>query len=140
MKRRSYKGTIAKAHYKFLYNSLYSGKSQEVLLDILFEKNHYPTCIQRPVVCEWISLATDALFVTTPDINGITGDKLTAFAPTTTGIPYNRNKEKEIIKQLFDIGSLYEWITDLNTFKISFRTIATLELQYRNLSLHRTMY
>jgi len=136
--RRSYKGPIAKAHYKFLYNSLYSGKLQEVLLDILFEKNHYPTCIQLPVTCEWISLSTDAVWVTTPDINSIAGDKLTAFAPTTTGIPYNANKEKEIIKQLFDIGSLYDLITDLNTFKTSFHTVAKLELQYRGLPLTPT--
>jgi hypothetical protein len=136
--RRSYKGPIIKAHYKFLYNSLYSGKPQEVLLDILFEKNHYPVHLQRPVTCEWISLTAEAPWVTTPDINGIAGDKLTAFAPNTTGIPYNTNKDKEIIKQLFDIGSLYEWITDLDILKRSFHTIAALELQYRNMALTPT--
>lgn len=133
--RRSYKGKIVKAHYKFLYTSQYSGKPQEVLLDILFEKNQYPTCIERPITCEWVRLTDDALFVTTPDVNCIAGDKLTAFAPGTAGIPYGADKEREIIKQLFDIGTLYEWITDIKTFRTSFTNIATIELQYRALPL-----
>ena len=51
--------------------------------------------------------------VTVPSIDSITGDKLTAFAPTTIGIPYFKGKDKqpfsmEICKQLFDLSKLFE--------------------------------
>ena len=42
------------------------------------------------------------LKVNLPDKNCILGDKLTAFAPHTTGIPTGEDKELEIKKQLFD--------------------------------------
>ena len=43
-----------------------------------------------------------------PSINCILGDKLTAFAPNTTGIPYKVGKEMEIIKQLYDVANLFD--------------------------------
>ena len=130
--KRSYNGKIPKAHYRFIYNSQYSGKPQEVLLDILFEETHYPSCIERPITCEWIRLTADAISVTTPDVNSIAGDKLTAFAPTTIGIPYKLEKEREIIKQLFDIGILYDLINDIEIFKTSYTKISQVEMKYSN--------
>ncbi|MBK7097825.1 MAG: hypothetical protein IPH58_05105 [Sphingobacteriales bacterium] len=44
------------------------------------------------------------------------GDKLTAFAPNTTGIPYFKKDDSmsmEIIKQLYDIGNLFDAVTDI---------------------------
>jgi hypothetical protein len=41
-------------------------------------------------------------------VEAIAGDKLTAFAPTTTGIHYGQDKALEIIKQLFDVGILFD--------------------------------
>ena len=38
----------------------------------------------------------------------ILGDKLTAFAPYTIGIPFGVDKELEIIKQLNDIACLFD--------------------------------
>ena len=81
--RRSYNGGIPKAHYKFIYDSHAINKEQEILLDILFEENTYPKLIKKPVICEWTNHEGDPILVTTPDINAITGDKLTAFAPQT---------------------------------------------------------
>lgn len=46
--------------------------------------------------------------VTMPSVDCILGDKLTAFAPHTTGIPYNIDKELEIIKQMYDISCLFD--------------------------------
>lgn len=129
--KRSYRGKIPKAHYKFGYKSPYSGKDQEILLDVLFEEHNYPSCVERPIRCEWIRLAADAQIVRTPDVNSIAGDKLTAFAPSTIGVPYNQEKEREIIKQLFDVGMLFPLITDVETFKSSYRNIAAMGLRYR---------
>jgi hypothetical protein len=139
--KRSYQGDIPKAHYKFIYHSNFANKNQEgqvvsnpereILLDILFAENHYPTLIKVPLETEWILQNDERVIVTTPDINSILGDKLTAFAPNTTGIPYNVEKEKEILKQLFDIGNLFDLLTDINVFKKSFWETAKGEIAYR---------
>ncbi len=139
--RRSYQGDIPKAHYKFIYHSNLANKNQqgevisnperEILLDILFTENHYPTLIEIPLDTEWILQNDKSVSVTTPDINSILGDKLTAFAPNTTGILYNVEKEKEILKQLFDIGNLFDLLTDINVFKKSFLETAKGEIEYR---------
>lgn len=129
--RRSYNGEIPKAHYKFIYDSHAINKEQEILLDILFEENSYPQLIQRPITCEWTNHEGDPILVTTPDINAITGDKLTAFAPQTIGVPYGKEKEKEIIKQLFDVGTLFDLVDNIETLKESFISIANKELSYK---------
>jgi len=73
--------------------------------------------------------------VVIPTVNSFTGDKLSAFAPTTIGIPYSKGKSMEIIKQLFDLGILFEYITDLREISQSYKKIAEIEASYRNLSL-----
>ncbi len=140
--RRSYQGDIPKAHYKFIYNSNFANKNQagqvvsnpkrEILLDILFAENHYPELVEIPLETEWILQIDKSISVTTPDINSILGDKLTAFAPNTTGVPYNAEKEKEILKQLFDIGNLFDILTDISVFKKSFLETAKGEIEYRS--------
>jgi len=139
--KRSYQGNIPKAHYKFIYNSNFTNKNQdgqvisnperEILLDILFAENHYPTLVDIPLETEWILQNDKSISVTIPDINSILGDKLTAFAPNTTGVPYNAEKEKEILKQLFDIGHLFDLLTDITNFKKSFLETAKGEIAYR---------
>ena len=139
--RRSYKGNIPKAHYKFIFKSnvptrnkegeIISNPEREILLDVLFAENPYPLLVERPIKTEWISLKSEPLIVKTPCINSITGDKLTAFAPNTTGVPYGAEKEKEIMKQLFDIGCLFDLLDDLEILKKSFETSAAGEIKYR---------
>jgi hypothetical protein len=130
--KRSYKPGVPKAHYQFIYNSAAISGEQDILLDILFEEVHYPVVLQTPNENEWIQQVGEPILVTTPDINGILGDKLTAFAPTTTGVPYGSDKQREIIKQLFDIGELFDSINNLETVKSSFNAIAEIEIGYRN--------
>lgn len=64
------------------------------------------------------------------------GDKLTAFAPKTTGIPYGVGKEVEIIKQLFDIGHLFDIVENTKTISEVFNRFAKTELSYRTLKDH----
>jgi hypothetical protein len=63
--------------------------------------------IEKTLDTEWLKQNTPPVTLTVPDINSIAGDKLTAFAPNTTGILYGSGKEKEIVKQLFDVGCLF---------------------------------
>jgi hypothetical protein len=139
--KRSYRGKIPKAHYKFIYNSNFPNKNKEgkiisnpereILLDILFAENHYPLLTDRALETDWLTQTDKPITVNTPDINSITGDKLTAFAPNTTGVPYGLGKEKEIIKQLFDVGCLFDLLTDIDLVKKSFLTLAKKEIAYR---------
>lgn len=107
---------IYKAHFKFFYSPLTSTKvkNEYILLDILFEENHYTKIIERPILAGFIMTDDKPQFVKLPDINCILGDKLAAFAPNTTGVPYRKNKEIEIIKQLFDVGCLFDYADDLD--------------------------
>ncbi len=74
------------------------------------------------------------LRVCIPDVNGILGDKLTAFAPHTTGIPFGVGKELEIIKQLFDCSSLFDEMSDYQAVCATYARIAQSEMGYRGLS------
>jgi hypothetical protein len=139
--KRSYNGDIPKAHYKFIFNSNFpkrniegnviSNPEREVLLDILFADNHYPVVIEKALETEWLLQTGKPITVRTPDINSITGDKLTAFAPNTTGVPYKIEKEKEILKQLFDVGCLFNLLTNVEVFKKSFTDSAKGEIAFR---------
>jgi hypothetical protein len=55
------------------------------------------------------------------------GDKLTAFAPHTTGILYGKNKDLEIAKQLYDLSLLFDIILDMNLVAATFQTLAAKE-------------
>lgn len=127
---RSYKTGIPKAHYQFEFSSVYSEQTNMVLLDILFEESNYPKVQKLPIHSKWIENDYN-LLVTLPTIESIVGDKLTAFAPKTSGILYKSGKEIEIIKQLYDLGNLIDRIEDIETVAKSFQKFASKEIEYR---------
>ena len=138
IQNRKISSNIQKAHYKLFYTPAYkTNKSEEyILLDILFEKHQYLNTITIPINSLFIKQVDKPLFVKVPDFNNILGDKLTAFAPETTGIPYEKNGRimgKEIIKQLYDIGTIFNKIDDLSVVKQTFINFALTELKYRNI-------
>ena len=138
---RSYKTGIPKAHYKFIYNLNFASKDKvgnvianperEILLDVIFAENHYPVLVEKPIRTEWLLQEGEPLTINIPDTNSIAGDKITAFAPNTTGVPYGIGKEKEIMKQLFDVGCLFDFLTDIESLKRSFHNSAKAEIEYR---------
>lgn len=131
---RSYQKGVPKAHYKFSFKTNQGG-SGTILLDVLIEDSIYPEQIETDIITKWIE--TDNLTkVTVPSIDAITGDKLTAFAPNTIGIPYFKGKDNqpfsmEICKQLFDLGKLFEQIENLETVAKSFEVFTKREITYR---------
>lgn len=126
-------GELPKQHYKFFFNSVIETKESHILLDILFEANPYP-CLQE-IKLESPLVATEgkATKVTCPTVEGLLGDKLTAFAPHTTGILYGTGKELEIAKQLFDIGTLFDAATDISSVGQAFENVVATQIAYRNL-------
>lgn len=136
LQHRNAHSDIQKVHYKFLYAPFYktSKTEEQVLLDILFEDNHYNNLQKLPIKSPFIPQSGDAVIVIVPSIEDLLGDKLTAFAPNTTGIPYFKNKDSmslEIIKQLYDIGTLFDFSGDLEIIKKTFHAFAKAELSYR---------
>jgi len=135
--KRSYKPGVPKVHYAFEYLSQINPKlKSDILLDVLREEILYPELKIYPVKAKWISGKENG-FVKIPSIDSITGDKLTAFAPNTTGIPYfkgNVSFGMEICKQLFDIGRLFEHLSDIKIVSESFFSFAEREISYRKIT------
>lgn len=113
-----------------------TNKDEEyVLLDILFEEVNYANLISLPIQSDFVPIIDKPLSVNVPSLEDILGDKLTAFAPNTTGIPYFKKDDSmsmEIIKQLYDIGNLFDTVTDLDSIKTTFYRFAKTEIDYRN--------
>ncbi len=131
---RSYQPGVLKAHYKFPFDTIIQG-SGTILLDVLIEDSIYPELIERPIATKWIETDKETM-VTVPSIDSITGDKLTAFAPNTIGIPYFKGKDQqpfsmEICKQLFDLSKLFEKIENMEIVAASFKAFAEQEIEYR---------
>ncbi|RZK39223.1 MAG: hypothetical protein EOO90_19565 [Pedobacter sp.] len=127
---------IKKAHYKFFYKPIHEENKAEdyVLLDILYEDPHYVKVIEWPIDSSFVQHDGEPLLVNLPCHEDILGDKLTAFAPNTTGIPYYKGedlKSMEIIKQLYDIGSLLESVEDVSIIAQTFNVFAQTEIGYR---------
>jgi len=129
------KSNIEKRHFRFTYHSSKSGRNVAILLDVLFENLQYESTIELPIRNELLLTEGDDLLVVVPDVNNILGDKLTAFAPHTTGIPFGMMKELEIIKQLFDCGTLFDVLNDYGEVRSSYDRIVRSEMKYRGLAL-----
>ncbi len=134
---RTVNSEIKKAHYKFFFqNSLKINDVEFILIDILFEEMHYNKIVRTQIKSTFVKQEGEIIETITPDFNNIMGDKLTAFASNTTGIPYYKKGKpmgQEIVKQLYDIGNLFEEIDDVVSIKSVFFNFALVELKYRNL-------
>lgn len=136
---RSSNYKIDKAHYKFYYSPLHkTSKGEEyVLLDILFEEVQYMNLIELRIQSSFLPEKESPLNVVSSSLEDLTGDKLTAFAPNTTGIPYFKGTDSmsmEIIKQLYDIGNLFDNVEDIEIVGATFRKFAITELGYREMN------
>jgi hypothetical protein len=102
-------------------------------LDVLLEDNHYTATVDRNIETALLLTTPPHRQVTIPNANCILADKLTAFAPHTTGVPFGVDKELEIIKQLYDIASLVEHVDNLDEVKSTYGSIVASEIEYRDL-------
>ena len=128
---------IPKQHAKFYYEVSYPGNGgqDKILLDVLFEETHYTKIVSLPIQSPLLITDEPPIMVNLPSHEDLLGDKLTAFAPHTTGIPFfkgERNCSMEIIKQLFDVASLFDITENLNITRTTFSKFAAIELQYRH--------
>jgi hypothetical protein len=126
-------GQLPKQHFKFFFQSVIQEKESHILLDILIEKNPYPMLYPIDIQSSLITLDGQATKVVCPSKECLLGDKLTAYAPHTTGIPYGKGKELEMAKQLFDVAALFDVSDDIRMVRTTFQKIAPQELAYRGI-------
>lgn len=133
--RRVGKNNIVKRHFKFTYDSPINHKPFYILLDVLFEENHYEELVEKEIKNDLLLTEPEYLSVQIPSPDCILADKLTAYAPHTTGIPLNVGKDMEVMKQFYDVVSLLDVFTDCKKVLPTYEKIAKAELAYRGLDL-----
>lgn len=135
--RRVGRNHIEKRHFKFVYHSPLRNDEFYILLDIVFAENPYLTTEQHEIANELLLTEGTPISVTVPSAECILGDKLTAFAPHTTGVPFGINKELEIIKQLFDVATLSARISNYDYLVATYDRAVTDEISYRDITSTR---
>ena len=122
-------------HFKTYYKSVVDGNIEPILLDLLYTPNPYPEVRKLPIKHSWLSTSGEETIITMPTFDAILGDKLTAFAPKTTGILFSKNRPVEIIKQLYDIAFLFDNINNLEIVKTSYNKVVQEEIGFRKLDI-----
>ena len=133
---RGVRGLPQRRHFKFFYRSALPGNvTQELLLDVVEEAREVHTLVTRAIRTSFLVPEREH-FVRVPTIESLLGDKLTAFAPHTTGVPFYAAKSGEeqlqqVAKQLFDVGVLFDVAADFAVVTSSYNAISAQESEYR---------
>ena len=129
--KRKAKSTIEKAHFKLFYNpvSAQEGDVNNILLDVVFGDNPYVETKETEVSHFLVSEKGNPVKVITPTLAAILGDKLTAYGPNTTGV--SLTKPKEVLKQIYDVASIFDRVPSLEGVRENFIKVAKGELAYK---------
>lgn len=119
-----------KRHFYFAFKSTVTGEEGHVIVDVLDEGDLYPVLEDVPVEMPFF-IPDHRVIVRVPTAEGLLGDKLTAFAPTTVGLSYDPESPVDLIKQLFDISQLFDTVTRLDTVIAAYHRVFEAESRYR---------
>lgn len=138
---RIYRSDVPKTHAKCHYQVSYKTNTDvdTILLDVLTEEDKYHDTLSLPIQSPFLLTKGPDVLVKVPCKADLLGDKLTAFAPHTTGIPFykgTRNCSMEIMKQMYDIASLLDATDDLTFTAETYRNLGALEMDYRGMKGH----
>jgi hypothetical protein len=121
------------SHFKFFFIDI-NGDEKYTLLDLLFDKVLYSQVNSLELKSQILDRDGPQVFISCPSPECLLGDKLTAFAPHTTGVQYNCDKALEMAKQLFDIGTLFDFLVKPELFYETYERITARELEFRKLA------
>lgn len=101
-------------HFKFFYPSALGVQEYappNVMLDVVAE-TEVVHVLESKVISTGFLEAEREVKVQLPTLESLLADKLTAFAPTTTGVPLRKPDGSpgdvvQVVKQLFDVGMLF---------------------------------
>ena len=127
---------IPKKHYKFFFDSQINRRVDYVLLDVLQSANLFPSVQKKRINFSFIKIRK-SVSVTIPTIDSLIGDKLTAFAPHTIGVPLKTERSMQIIKQLFDLGELFLQAANIEEISTSYNAFGQKESAYRQRDFNR---
>lgn len=128
-------GKIPKAHYKFTFSSAFSKIPQYVLLDVVFAPQPYKKLLEKDISALPLFVPpTVKSVVRTPTPEGLAGDKMTAVSPNTVGIPLDERRAMEFVKQIIDLGELFNIIDDTDDVRQSFYEISRQECGFRGIT------
>jgi hypothetical protein len=125
------RGTVPALHAKFFYRSLYPPHTNYVMLDMLRDDHVFAALRSLPLRRDELFRVDNPSKVVVPSLDELLGDKLTAFAPQTTGVLYGTQKSLEIIKQLFDIGELLVAASSTRIIQATFERVCAQQNRYR---------
>ncbi|MDF7824461.1 nucleotidyl transferase AbiEii/AbiGii toxin family protein [Pontiellaceae bacterium B12227] len=115
------------------YDPIIDTTQPYVLLEVVEEENCPLPCEQKTISASFINTDRDVK-VTTPTVNALLGDKLTAFAPNTIGVHYQdehgASTALQVVKQLFDIGELFDHVTDMAEVRTAYKASYAVENKY----------
>lgn len=120
-------------HFKFRYRTaLNLGQPiNHVLLDVVQEAAPHPGINWLPIRTSLIEPAQEVL-VRVPSTASLLGDKLTAFAPSTVGVPCTESQAMQVMKQLFDVSELFLVTTDFEEVGRAYDALFAKENGYRD--------
>lgn len=133
---RGFRGLPERRHFKFFYTSLDGNNDAPfVLLDVVEEAEVPHDVIVKPITPSILEIRRE-IPVFIPTVESLLADKLTAFAPRTTGVPFVPNNDKpadtmQIVKQLFDVGELFNLAEDLAAVRRVYQKVFAQENVYR---------
>ena len=132
---RGERGLPRRRHFKFHYPSPTQGRPLHILLDVVEEAECPVDLIDKPIRTPFIEVEREVL-VRVPTLEALLGDKLTAFAPCTTGVPFRPANggpcdTMQVVKQLFDVAELFGAIDDLSAVTRAYDAMQALENGYR---------
>ena len=131
-------------HYKFFYKPFADEvESSYIILDLYRSANPYSKTLKLELDSSILETQGKNETVHVPDVDSILADKLTAFAPDTIGISLSatqghRPKRIEILKQLFDIGNLFDVAENVEHIRQTYTNIAWQEIERRRLNITPT--
>ena len=133
---RGARGLPSRRHFKFFYAPVLPGNPAPfVILDVVEEAEVPHVVVSRPITSALILIEREVL-VTVPTVESLLADKLTAFAPKTIGVPlappHGREADTmQIMKQLFDVGELFDLAEDLSVIRSVYYQVFKHENLYR---------
>lgn|GEM_PF-5631101 len=137
--RESDKEPPTRRHYKLFYEARFGGlRSPYILLDVVEEECGIATeyTQTKDIDCSFLALEGTPSKVRVPQIDTILADKLTAFAPNTTGVHFNNprlleDSSHQVFKQLFDIAQLFDVMEDFAIVRNTYFLVVQKEAQYK---------
>ena len=127
-------------HYKVFYRGKFGSVTMPhyVLLDVVEDEcGIAPRNTHRVGIdCPFLVLEGSTSKVRIPKTDALLGDKLTAFAPNTTGVPFvsprrMADSAHQVFKQLFDVAQLFDRLSDFSVFQTTFMDVVGREAEYK---------